>query len=295
MEPWWDRQAGRGPAATRGPDMTPPHWALATHKGGTGKTLIAALVAAAAAEDGRRVLMVDIDPQANATRRLRAAIPQDPDARAAASLAGILTRPAPGAVRRIVVPCGWGEPYSERIDVAPGHLDLELLASTASRAKSEQRLLTSLMGVADEYDLILIDCPPNLLSHIIDNAWTASDVIFIPTEPEYDSVEAARRVVQRVEADRDTLNPDLKVGGFIVNRYRTSLSLHQQRADELSSIIGADAVCPVRMPELVALKNASEAAAPLSEFGSQGRDMASLARKMYEWMNDRSRQLMGEM
>jgi chromosome partitioning protein len=250
-------------------------------------------VAAAAAEDERRVLVVDIDPQGNATRRLRAALPQDPDARAAASLAGVLTRPVPGAAGRIIVPCGWPGIYAERIDVAPGHLDLEFLASTASRAKSEQRLLSALTGIVEEYDLVLIDCPPNLLSHIIDNAWTASDLIFIPTEPEYDSVEAARRVVQRVEADRDTLNPDLKVGGFIVNRFRTSLSLHQQRAGELENIIGPDAVCPVRMPELVTLKNASESGLPLTEFGSQGRDMAALARTMYEWMNERSKTLMG--
>jgi chromosome partitioning protein len=270
----------------------PPHWAFATHKGGTGKSLVLHLAAAAAAELGHRVLVVDMDAQANITRRLRAWLPEDPDQRAEASLAAVLQRPSKGDVERILVPCGWEGIYPDRILVAPGHLELEFLASTAAQASSERRLLTALAGVVDQFDVVMIDCPPNLLSHLIDNAWTASDLLWVPTEPEYDAVEAARRVHQRVHADRDTLNPDLEVGGFVVNRFRSALSLHHQRAEEVTMICGPDFVSPVRLPELVIFKNASELAAPLAELGTDGRNMAALARDMYQWMRQRSHALL---
>lgn len=273
--------------------MAPPHWAIATHKGGTGKSKVIELLAAAAAENGDDVLVVDMDAQANVTRRLRAQIPKDPEDRKKASLAEVLQRPSKGAIERILVKSGWGGTYSDRITIAPGHLDLELLALTASQANSSRRLLTAMAGVADDFDLVLIDCPPNLLSHLIDNAWTASDLLWVPVEPEYDAVEAAKRVRKRVEEDRDMLNPDLQVGGFVINRYRSNLTLHNKRSDEVADIISPDAVCPTRLPELVALKNGSEYAKPMSELGNDGRAMAALGAETYAWMRKRSDMLIG--
>lgn len=272
---------------------SPPHIAAANHKGGVGKTGTVQGLAVAAADEGHRVLAVDMDAQGNLTRRLRAALPDDLNTRSAASLAGVLQRPARGEVERILVPCGYGGVYSERIDVAPAHLDLELLSLTAGQASASRRLLTALAGVVDDYDLVLIDCPPNLLSHLIDLAWTASDVLLVPTEPEYDSVEAARRVYARVLQDREMLNPDLQVAGFIVNRYRQALSLHQQRASELARIAGPETVCPTRLPELVPFKNSSENARPLSEQGADGRAMAGLMRDVYRWIRSRTEIAMG--
>jgi chromosome partitioning protein len=271
--------------------MTPPHWGIATHKGGTGKTKMIELIAAAAAENGDRILVVDMDAQANATRRLRAQAPEGPD-RVGASLASVLQRPAKGEIERILVPCGWGGIYSERITIAPSHLDLELLAQTASQPNSSRRLLTALAGVVDSFDVVVIDCPPNLLSHIIDNAWTASDLLWIPVEPEYDAVEAARRVCERVEKDRELLNPDLQIGGFIINRYRQNLNLHKQRTGEVGQILTEDAVCTVKFPELVALKDGSEFAKPMAEVDN-GRAMVTLASDAYTWMRKRSDALMG--
>lgn len=279
---------------TAPPPVIPPHVSVPNHKGGVGKTSTIQGLAVAGAEAGERVLVVDMDAQGNATRRLRADLPDDPAARAAQSLAGVLERPVRGGAARVLTPCGYGGIYTERITVAPAHLDLELLARTAAQAAAERRLLTALTGVVQDYDLVLIDCPPNLLSHQIDIAWTASDFLFLPCEAEYDAVEAARRIKERVSRDRDTLNPDLEIAGIVTTRYRANMGVHQKRADEMEKIAGPGGVCPVRIPELAVVKNMSEFAKPLSECGSQGRDMASLYRDVYAWMRSRVSALTGK-
>ena len=261
----------------------PPHIALSSHKGGCSKTLITVLLAAAAAETGRKVLVVDIDPQANATRRLATRLPRNPEARSDASLAAILHRPRPGDAGRVIVPCGWPDPYPSHIDVAPAHLDLELLPATAATPGASRRLLTALTGVSAAYDLVLIDCPPSLRGHLVDVAWTATDMVFVPCEPEYDSIEAARRVIERVDLDRDLLNPDLQVGGLVCTRYRHPLGLHRQRRSEMRSVLGPGSVCPWTVPELTLLKSVSELATPLALLASGG-SMAVLARDMLAWM-----------
>ncbi|MCZ4103703.1 ParA family protein [Streptomyces sp. H39-C1] len=268
--------------------------AIANHKGGVGKTGIAQGLITAAAEAGQRVLAVDMDSQGNLTRRLRAQVPKAPEARAAASLASVLQRPAVGEAARILVPCGYDDPiYSERITIAPAHLDLELLAMTAGTAASEKRLLRALHGVVDDFDLVVIDCPPQLLSHQIDIAFAASDVLLLPCEMEYDSVESARRVYERVERDRHTLNPDLAVAGIIINRYRPNLNVHQKREKEAAGIAGPQAVCPIRVHELVAIKNQGENAQPLRVDGAEGRKAADQFQQIHTWARARIDTVMG--
>ncbi|MEU0705377.1 ParA family protein [Streptomyces bacillaris] len=265
------------------PAALPPHIAVANHKGGVGKTSTTVGLAAAAADSGHRVLVVDMDPQGNSTRRLRARLPDALEDRAAASLAGILPAPARGAAASIVTPCGWPGHYADRIDVLPSDLDLELLGLTAGLPSAERRLLRALAGVVDPYDLVLIDCPPSLLSHLTDNAWTASDYLLVPCEAEYEAVQAARRVVERIDRDRHTLNPDLKIAGFIPTRFRANLSVHQTRLNDMAKISGPEYICPTKFPELAAMKTAAENALPLTECGSQGRDLAALFRDTYTW------------
>ncbi len=269
------------------PPELPPHIAVANHKGGVGKTSTTAGIAAAGAEAGHRVLVVDMDPQGNSTRRLRARVPDDPADRAAASLVAVLGAPARGEAARIITPCGWGGLYSEYIDVLPSDLDLELLGLTAGLPSAERRLLRALAGVVDAYDLVLIDCPPSLLSHLTDNAWTASDYLLVPCEAEFESVQAARRVAERIERDRHNLNPDLQIAGIIPTRFRSNLVVHRKRMEDMERISGADAICPTRFPEIAAIKKSTEKALPLMECGSQGRDMAALFRDTYAWTRKR--------
>ncbi|MCG0068446.1 ParA family protein [Streptomyces tricolor] len=268
----------------------PPHIAVANHKGGIGKSFLTQAIAVAAAETGHYVLVIDMDAQGNVTRRLRAQLPAAPEQRAAASLAAVLPNPGRGDAARILTPCGYGGIYTERIMVAPADLDLELLALTAGQPAAERRLLRALTGVVAPFDLVLIDCPPSLLSHQIDLAWTASDYVLMPCEAEFDAVQSARRIRERIERDSHKLNEDLRIAGIIVNRYR-NLAVHKNRAEEMEKISGPGGVCPVRIPELTSLKDMSENARPIAENGSQGRDMAALFRDVYTWTRTRISEL----
>jgi cellulose biosynthesis protein BcsQ len=176
------------------------------------------------------------------------------------------------------------------VHVAPGHLDLELLPETAASPGASRRLLVALTGVVDAYDLVLLDCPPSLRGHLVDLAWTATDLVWIPTEPEYDSIEAARRVLERVAMDRDLLNPDMQVGGLVVSRYRQSLGVHQQRAVELAAVLPGG-VCPWRIPELAVLKSLVELAVPLAGLSTGGGPMRVVAREVFQWMLHRASQI----
>ncbi|MFI6158256.1 ParA family protein [Kitasatospora sp. NPDC051170] len=275
------------------PRRPAPHVAIANHKGGVGKTGTAQGIITAAAEAGHRVLAVDMDAQGNLTRRLRALVPEAPEDRAAASLASVLQNPALGEIARILVPCGYSDQtYRDRITIAPAHLDQELLSLTAGTAASEKRLLRAMQGVVDDFDLIVIDCPPNLLSHQIDMAWSAADVLILPCEPGYDSVEAARRIHERVDRDRHTLNPDLAVAGIVVNRYRPNLKIHQQREQDILNIRGTEHVCPERIHELVALKNQEELAQPLRADRTDGKKAADQFQSVYAWMNQQIKTVM---
>ncbi|MFI9082141.1 ParA family protein [Streptomyces sioyaensis] len=268
----------------------PPHIAVANHKGGIGKSFLTQALAVAAAETGHYVLVVDMDAQGNITRRLRAQLPSAPEQRAAASLAAVLPNPGRGDAARILTPCGYGGIHTERIMVAPADLDLELLALTAGQPAAERRLLRALTGVVMPFDLVLIDCPPSLLSHQIDLAWTASDYVLMPCEAEYDAVQSARRIQERIERDSHKLNEDLKIVGIIANRFR-NLTVHKERAEEMEKISGPGGVCPVKIPESAALKFMSENARPIAENGSQGRDMAALFRDVYTWTRTRISEL----
>ncbi|MBK3636728.1 ParA family protein [Streptomyces sp. MBT97] len=268
------------------PPVLPPHIAVANHKGGIGKSFLTQSLAVAAAEIGHRVLVVDMDAQGNITRRLQAQVPADPAERAAASLYAVLSNPARGEAARILTPCGYGGIYTDRIMIAPADLDLELLALTAGQPAAERRLLRALTGVVADFDLVLIDCPPSLLNHQIDLAWTASDYVFMPCEAEFDAVQSARRIKERILRDSHKLNEELRIGGIIVNRYR-NISVHKKRVEEMERISGPGGVCPVKIPEIAVLKDMSEYARPIAESGSQGRNMASLLRDVYEWTRTR--------
>lgn len=196
---------------------------FANNKGGVAKTGTMVQTAAALARAGYDVLAVDTDPQANATRRF--GIEWDP-ANPIASVSEAIVANEVGAGEGAVIACAWtdrdGNPTAEagHIDVLPARFDLLNREAEAGTVGAVRRLKKALTGWTDDYDYVLIDTRPDL-GHLVQMAMAAADAVLIPSDPGYDSVEAAIRVADFVSRHAEDLgNPGLRVAGVIVTRKR---------------------------------------------------------------------------
>lgn len=232
--------------------------ALINNKGGVGKTLSALALAEATALRGLRVLVVDIDAQANATRRLR--VRPEPGR----TLADCL-RPGvePGSAHRFVHRSGWPEYLA--IDVLPGDMALEDRVAEASQPGSHYRLRKALAGADDPYHLTVIDCPPSI-GHLTMMAIAAlnepGDAVLVPLKPEADDIVGARRAMQTLSVYAADLEvPTLGVAGLIVNNLR-STHLHETRMKEFSELL-SEVPTLATIPQRTRVAEALDAGSPL--------------------------------
>jgi chromosome partitioning protein len=203
--------------------------AMVNNKGGVGKTTTTVRLAEGLAKAGHRVLVLDMDPQGNASRRLGWAYDEDDPQN---TVSEAIQADREGSLADVIQPIGWDAEYASRIVLAPARLELENRMAEAGVVGAWRRLVKALDGADDHVDYTLIDCPPSLF-HLTQLALAAADVVVIVTEPEYDSVEAAIRVRDFISARAAELaNPDLEIAGVIVNAMQ-NLASH---ADQLASI-----------------------------------------------------------
>ncbi|PFG73353.1 ParA family protein [Tepidiforma thermophila] len=193
---------------------------LVNQKGGVGKTTTAVSLAVALARRGQRVLLVDLDPQANATSAL-----------------GVLCSDRPGVYDAILDETPIAECIArveeEGVDLVPSSAELsgaevELVPVLAR----ERRLANALQPVREQYDWVLIDCPPSLGLLTI-NALTASDSVIIPVQCEYMALEGLSRLMETLELVRRNLNPGLSILGVILTMFDPRTRLAQQVVDEV--------------------------------------------------------------
>ncbi|MEZ5186613.1 MAG: ParA family protein [Candidatus Nanopelagicales bacterium] len=243
--------------------MDAPVVAVLSLKGGVGKTTVTLGLASAAMGEGRRILVVDLDPQANATAGLN--LPEV----AGYSTSDVLYDGRAGVAIDAITATGWGA----AVDVIAAERALEHRA-VPSGADPVRRLSRALRGVPQRYDLILLDCPPSL-GELTRNALFASTQAVVVTEPSYFAVQGAQQAIEAVEVARREGNPALKVVAIVPNRTRAALSEHRFRLDELRSTFGGKVTEAI--PERTAIQQAQGAGVPIHTWKSAGARSAARA------------------
>ncbi len=193
--------------------------AIANQKGGVGKTTSAINLGAGLGALEKRVLLVDCDPQGNASRGLGSGA-------AAPHLYHALIGEAP--FEEVIRPSGF-----PNLDLAPSQRDLVGLEVELVGEKDwEHRLRDLFAEVADRYDVILIDCPPSL-GHLTVMALSAAHALLVPLQCEYFALEGISELVATMERIRDSLNPRLEIAGIVLTMFDDRMNLSRDVADEV--------------------------------------------------------------
>ena len=257
----------------------PRRFAVANQKGGVGKTTTAINLGAGLAELDYRTLIVDLDPQGNATTGV-GVNPRNLDQ----SMYDVIINEVP------IENCIEATSF-RNLFVAPASLDLAGAEIELVPAFSrELRLRRALDAVGDDYDFILIDCPPSL-GLLTVNGLAAAHEVLVPIQCEYYALEGLGQLLRNVELVRRSLNPELDVSTIVLVMYDARTKLADQVAHEVRGHFG-ERVCRNIVPRTVRLSEAPSYGQPIMAFDPTSRGAIAyreLAREVSGGAPQRSR------